>query len=143
MWGVLLLGNHLVVIWGWTLVRMLESYDVHSGYEFPFNPLHLIPFYGGKLQSCFTYCNKYGYFQAVINSRDPWHVAIMYIALLGMVQKHFRFILSTQPYTTSTPPPLFLVFYGHFNPLLTTHPLPKSYQWPQKVTLSLVSGPLL
>lgn len=70
MWGVLLLGNHLVVIWGWTLVRMLESYDVHSGYEFPFNPLHLIPFYGGTRFHDFHHKNFTGNYSSTFTWWD-------------------------------------------------------------------------
>ena len=49
MWGVLLLCDHLVLIWLWMTVRLLETIEVHSGYDFPYlNPLHLIPGYAGK-----------------------------------------------------------------------------------------------
>jgi len=41
------LCDHVIWLFLWLLVRMLETMDVHSGYDFPFNPLHLIPFYGG------------------------------------------------------------------------------------------------
>ena len=46
--GVALLCNHLVLIWLWMVVRLLETIEVHSGYDFPYlNPLHLIPGYAG------------------------------------------------------------------------------------------------
>ena len=28
--------------------RLLETIDVHSGYQFPLNPLHLLPGYAGE-----------------------------------------------------------------------------------------------
>ena len=44
--GMYILGARVhfftFVIWG--LVRIMGAHDVHSGYEFPWNPLHLIPF---------------------------------------------------------------------------------------------------
>ena len=47
--GILLLCNHLITIWLWMIVRVLETVDVHSGYDFPYlNPLHLIPGYAGE-----------------------------------------------------------------------------------------------
>ncbi len=47
--GVALFCDHLVLIWFWMVVRLLETIEVHSGYDFPYlNPLHLIPGYAGK-----------------------------------------------------------------------------------------------
>ena len=45
--GILFFANHVVVMWAWMFCRLLETIDVHSGYEFPFNPLHLLPGYAG------------------------------------------------------------------------------------------------
>lgn len=37
------------MMWLWMFVRVLETVDVHSGYDFPYlNPLHLIPGYVGE-----------------------------------------------------------------------------------------------
>lgn len=48
MIGVLVFCNHLLLIWLWMIVRLLETTEVHSGYDFPYlNPLHLIPGYAG------------------------------------------------------------------------------------------------
>lgn len=47
--GAVLLCDHLMLIWVWMMVRLLETIEVHSGYDFPYlNPLHLIPGYAGK-----------------------------------------------------------------------------------------------
>lgn len=41
--------DHVVFLWIWMFFRLLETIDVHSGYDFPYwNPLHLIPGYAGK-----------------------------------------------------------------------------------------------
>lgn len=48
MIGILCFCNHLILIWAWMAMRLLETIDVHSGYDFPYlNPLNLIPGYGG------------------------------------------------------------------------------------------------
>jgi len=39
--------NHLAFMWAWLYVRLVVTYDSHSGYDLPFNILHLIPFYCG------------------------------------------------------------------------------------------------
>ena len=40
--------DHVVQMWLWMFVRLLETIEVHSGYDFPYlNPLHLIPGYAG------------------------------------------------------------------------------------------------
>lgn len=49
MFGIMLLCNHLALIWLWMAVRLLETIEVHSGYDFPYiNPLNLLPGYAGK-----------------------------------------------------------------------------------------------
>ena len=41
--------NHIVTLWWWTIFRLIETIEVHSGYDIPYlNPLHLLPFYAGK-----------------------------------------------------------------------------------------------
>lgn len=52
---VLFLTNHLLFLWTWLAVREIQTYEVHSGYDFPWSPTKvalsltrkLIPFYGG------------------------------------------------------------------------------------------------
>ena len=46
-WGIFFLTNHIILLWAWLLIRLLETIDVHSGYDIPYNPLHLIPGYAG------------------------------------------------------------------------------------------------
>lgn len=59
--GVLLLCNHLIAIWLWMMVRLLETVEVHSGYDFPYlNPLHLIPGYAGTRFHDFHHMNFNG-----------------------------------------------------------------------------------
>jgi len=47
--GILLTCNHVVLLWAWMVARLLETIDVHSGYDIPYiNVFHLIPGYAGK-----------------------------------------------------------------------------------------------
>ena len=51
-WGLLLLSNHVIMLWAWVTVRLIETIDVHSGYDIPYiNPLHYIPGYAGLSMS--------------------------------------------------------------------------------------------
>lgn len=45
--GSLFLKSHVVVMWSWIILRLLETIDVHSGYSFPLSPFHLLPLQGG------------------------------------------------------------------------------------------------
>ena len=46
--GILLMCDHIILMWMWMFFRLLETIEVHSGYDFPYlNPLHLIPGYAG------------------------------------------------------------------------------------------------
>lgn len=47
--GLLLMCDHIAFIWAWMVIRLLETIDVHSGYDIPYiNPMHLIPGYAGS-----------------------------------------------------------------------------------------------
>lgn len=45
--GPALTGPHLLTLWIWMSVRVLETVEAHSGFDFPWSPSHFIPFYGG------------------------------------------------------------------------------------------------
>jgi methylsterol monooxygenase len=70
MWGILLMGNHLAFLWGWMVVRLLETIDVHSGYDLPINPLHLLPFYGGARFHDFHHMNFNGNYSSTFTWWD-------------------------------------------------------------------------
>ncbi len=42
--GPILLRAHAATICAWVLVRIAVSIDEHSGYSFPWSPVHLLPF---------------------------------------------------------------------------------------------------
>lgn len=47
MAGPLLLGSHVYTVWAWMFFRNWETAEEHCGYDFPFNPTRLLPFYDG------------------------------------------------------------------------------------------------
>lgn len=71
--GPVLAPGHIITFWIWIAMRQLEAIESHSGYDFPWNPTRLIPFYGGaqyhdyhhfvggksqsNFASVFTYCD--------------------------------------------------------------------------------------
>ena len=56
MIGIVLLCDHLALIWLWMAVRLLETIEVHSGYDFPYiNPLNLLPGYAGMFTTTRLY----------------------------------------------------------------------------------------
>jgi len=59
--GILLTTNHVILLWSWVTFRLLETIDVHSGYDVPYlNPLHLIPGYAGARFHDFHHYNFVG-----------------------------------------------------------------------------------
>lgn len=61
MIGALLFCNHVVFLWIWMVVRMVEAIDIHTGYDVPYlNPMHLIPGYAGARFHDFHHYNFTG-----------------------------------------------------------------------------------
>jgi methylsterol monooxygenase len=40
-------GMHLFTLYSWLAVRLMQTIEVHSGYNFPFSFNHWVPFWGG------------------------------------------------------------------------------------------------
>ncbi|BAT99582.1 hypothetical protein VIGAN_10103800 [Vigna angularis var. angularis] len=45
--GPVLTGPHLMTLWTWMSLRVLETVEVHCGYHFPWSLSNFIPLYGG------------------------------------------------------------------------------------------------
>ncbi|XP_041630027.1 methylsterol monooxygenase 1-like [Vulpes lagopus] len=58
--GIMLLCDHIILLWAWVTIRLIETMDVHSGYDIPLNPLNLIPFYAGSRHHDFHHTNFIG-----------------------------------------------------------------------------------
>lgn len=69
--GPLLLANHFILLWAWVMFRLMETIDVHSGYDFPYlNPMNLIPFYGGTKFHDFHHYNFVGNYSSTFTWWD-------------------------------------------------------------------------
>ncbi|REG30997.1 4-alpha-methyl-delta7-sterol-4alpha-methyl oxidase [Archangium gephyra] len=58
--GPSLVGAHVVTLWAWIVFRQLEAADGHSGYDVPWNPALLIPFYKGPAYHDFHHRRFFG-----------------------------------------------------------------------------------
>jgi len=70
--GPLLLSSHIYVVYAWFIWRQLEAVDGHTGYNFWWNPMRLVPFYHGPEfhdQHHETYKGNYAGFFPVL---DRW-----------------------------------------------------------------------
>lgn len=45
--GPALTGPHLFTLWLWVSLRVMETVEAHSGYDFPWSPSKFLPLYGG------------------------------------------------------------------------------------------------
>lgn len=52
--GPAITGPHLITLYLWISLRILETVEAHSGYHFPWSPSNFLPLYGGSVHS-FTY----------------------------------------------------------------------------------------
>jgi len=80
----LLIRPHFFTFYCWFVLRQLDAVLTHSGYEFPWLPFNLIPFYGGtsfhdyhhKAFSC-NYASRFTWLDKIFNTyRDPPDEAI-------------------------------------------------------------------
>ena len=53
LFGPLFFAKHMVTLWAWLTVRLFETVEDHAGYDLPFNPTNLIPFWGGAVHHDF------------------------------------------------------------------------------------------
>ncbi|KJE96882.1 C-4 methylsterol oxidase [Capsaspora owczarzaki ATCC 30864] len=67
--GVLIFCNHLILNWAWVTLRLIETIEVHSGYDI-WTPLHLLPFYGGAKFHDFHHMNFTGNYASTFTFWD-------------------------------------------------------------------------
>lgn len=68
--GPVLLSAHIVTVWIWVVVRQWEAAEQHSGYSFPWNPLHWLPFYDGPAFHDFHHTKFIGNYAGLYNWTD-------------------------------------------------------------------------
>lgn len=66
-------GTHLFTIWLWVSLRLWQTIDVHSGYNFPWSANNLIPFWGGNT---FNIVDIYSYYSGA-DFHDYHHMAFV------------------------------------------------------------------
>nr|VDD08282.1 unnamed protein product [Brassica rapa] len=49
--GPALTGPHLITLWLWMVLRVLETVEAHCGYHFPWSLSNFLPLYGGSLEN--------------------------------------------------------------------------------------------
>lgn len=47
MLGPILCATHLLEVWVWLCVRLIQTVEAHCGYDFPWSGYNVIPFWGG------------------------------------------------------------------------------------------------
>jgi len=70
--GPLIVGAHLYVVWLWIIIRQFEAADGHCGYDFPKNPVKLIPFYNGAIYHDFHHSRFKGNYSGFLSYLDRW-----------------------------------------------------------------------
>ncbi|KAL7981812.1 hypothetical protein Chor_000869 [Crotalus horridus] len=68
--GIMVFCNHIILLWAWLFCRLIETIDVHSGYDIPLNPLHLLPFYAGSRFHDFHHMNFNGNYSSTFTWWD-------------------------------------------------------------------------
>jgi len=61
----LLLGSHCITLWIWIFFRNWETAEEHCGYDFPWNPTRLIPFYEGAAYHDYHHSKYTGNYAAI------------------------------------------------------------------------------
>ena len=70
--GLFLLGSriHFWTLMQWGVVRVLETHDGHSGYEFPWSPFRLIPFGADGTYHVFHHTKNVGNYSSFMTIWD-------------------------------------------------------------------------
>ncbi|KAM7236997.1 hypothetical protein CapIbe_011241 [Capra ibex] len=67
--GIIHLCDHVILLWAWVTVRLIETVDVHSGYDIPLSPFNLSPFYAGSRHHNLHHMNFIGNYASTFT---PW-----------------------------------------------------------------------
>jgi sterol desaturase/sphingolipid hydroxylase (fatty acid hydroxylase superfamily) len=63
--GCLLMGSHVITLWPWFGLRLLETIETHSGYNFNCSPTKFLPFLNGAIRHDFHHSHNTGSFGAM------------------------------------------------------------------------------
>lgn len=70
--GPLLMADHFVTLLAWLSVRVLQTVEVHSGYDFPWSPNRWLPFWGGAEYHDFHHKTFLGPYASTFTWTDGW-----------------------------------------------------------------------
>ena len=68
--GIMLLCDHVILLWAWVTVRLIETVDVHCGYDIPLSPFNLSPFYAGSQHHNLNHMNFIGNYASTFTRWD-------------------------------------------------------------------------
>jgi len=95
--GPLLLGSHMAVLWLWLWLRVIETVDAHSGFDFPFTARKLLPgIVDGSERHDFHHSHNVGNYGAFLTLWDR---------LMGTDKAYHEFIAKKAAGKTTDPPP--------------------------------------
>lgn len=61
---------HMATVAIWISLRVLESVEGHSGFEFPFSPFRLLPFHGSSTLHNYHHSHNVGNYGSLLNIWD-------------------------------------------------------------------------
>jgi sterol desaturase/sphingolipid hydroxylase (fatty acid hydroxylase superfamily) len=70
MLGPILFADHMFTVWVWLVFRLWETVEDHSGFDFPWNPTNLIPFWAGSAHHDFHHKTFQGPYSSVFTWCD-------------------------------------------------------------------------
>ena len=60
MIGALVMNSHPITLWLWIILRICETLEAHSGYDFPYSPFHFFSWQGGSARHDFHHSHNVG-----------------------------------------------------------------------------------
>jgi len=70
LFGPMLFARHLFTVWVWLFVRVYQTMEAHTGYDFPWNPTRYLPFWGGAKYHDFHHETFTGNFASTFTYMD-------------------------------------------------------------------------
>ncbi|ATB30070.1 sterol desaturase family protein [Melittangium boletus] len=98
--GPSLVGAHVVTLWIWVVFRQFEAADGHSGYDVPWNPGLLVPFYKGPAYHDFHHRRFFGNYAGFFAYLDK-----LFGGTYSKGYEEYRRAHSHHPPAESEPPP--------------------------------------
>ena len=68
--GPLIVGAHVMTIWLWVAFRQWEAAEGHCGYQLPWIPVHVLPFYDGAGYHDFHHAKFFGNYGGFLHWTD-------------------------------------------------------------------------